>query len=295
MTRKKEKKMKTGIMWCPETSIDDAEEQLTAIRELGYDCIDFQSFAHTENIFFQGTVRQREKLFGRVRKAAENAGLEISQTHGPWRWPPEDSTPENRSERFEKMVMSLEGTAAVGCADMVIHPIMPFGDSRNPDPDRFMELNLVFFRALTEKAKAIGVTVDFENMPMPALTLASPRQILDFVKTIDSPFFRVCLDTGHCAVLKTDPGEAVRETGKKYLRVLHVHDNDGAGDLHWLPGTGVIDWNNFSAALQEIGFDGTFSLETDVGAGGLSPAEFREKRIELAKLARRLADPAIQE
>ncbi|MBP5631669.1 MAG: sugar phosphate isomerase/epimerase [Clostridia bacterium] len=281
--------MKTGIEWCPEKSVDNAEAELKEIRALGYDCVDFQSFCHTENIFFDGTVRDMEKLLKRVKIAAENAGIEISQTHGPWRWPPQDATEEDRSERFEKMVRSLEGTAMVGCADMVIHPVMPFGDNQNPDPERFMEINLEFFNRLTLKAREYGVTIDFENMPMPALTLASPRQILDFAKQIDSPYFRVCLDTGHCTMLKVDPGQAVREIGKQYLRVLHVHDNNGVSDLHWLPETGVIDWKNFSAALHEIGFDGVFSLETNVKPNGLEPEELLRKRQELSRTARRLA------
>lgn len=281
--------MKTGIEWCPEKSVDNAEAELKEIRALGYDCVDFQSFCHTENIFFDGTVRDMEKLLKRIKIAAENAGIEISQTHGPWRWPPQDATEEDRSERFEKMVRSLEGTAMVGCADMVIHPVMPFGDNQNPDPERFMEINLEFFNRLTLKAREYGVTIDFENMPMPALTLASPHQILDFAKQIDSPYFRVCLDTGHCTMLKVDPGQAVREIGKQYLRVLHVHDNNGVSDLHWLPETGVIDWKNFSAALHEIGFDGVFSLETNVKPNGLEPEELLRKRQELSRTARRLA------
>ena len=281
--------MRTGIEWCPEKSVDNAEAELKEIRALGYDCVDFQSFCHTENIFFDGTVRDMEKLLKRVKIAAENAGIVISQTHGPWRWPPQDETEADRSERFEKMTRSLEGTAIVGCADMVIHPVMPFGDNQNPDPERFMEINLEFFNRLTQKAREYGVTIDFENMPMPALTLASPRQILDFAKQIDSPYFRVCLDTGHCTMLKVDPGQAVREIGKQYLRVLHVHDNNGVSDLHWLPGTGVIDWKNFSAALHEIGFDGVFSLETNVKPNGLDPEELLRKRQELSKTARRLA------
>ena len=281
--------MKTGIEWCPEKSVDNAEAELKEIKALGYDCVDFQSFCHTENIFFDGTVRDMEKLLKRIKIAAENAGIEISQTHGPWRWPPQDATEEDRSERFEKMVRSLEGTAMVGCADMVIHPVMPFGDNQNPDPERFMEINLEFFNRLTLKAREYGVTIDFENMPMPALTLASPRQILDFAKQIDSPYFRVCLDTGHCTMLKVDPGQAVREIGKQYLRVLHVHDNNGVSDLHWLPETGVIDWKNFSAALHEIGFDGVFSLETNVKPNGLEPEELLRKRQELSRTARRLA------
>ena len=64
------------------------------------------------------------------------------------------------------------------------------------------------------------------------------------------------------------------------MKVLHVHDNDGERDRHWYPYGGVIDWNDFGAALREIGFDGTLSLESNVIPG-------RER--ELYEAARRLA------
>lgn len=280
--------MRTGIEWCPEDHVEEKARELYEIRELGYDCIDFQSFCHTENVFFgdQSDVSANLKL---VRDACADAGLTVSQTHGPWRWPPRDSTKEERDERFEKMVRSLYGTAELGCRDMVIHPIMPFGDWQDPYPEAFMEMNLEFFGRLTEEAKKAGVVIDFENMPMPALSLATPSQILDFVKTIDSPYFRVCLDTGHCAVTKNDPADAVRMIGREYLRVLHVHDNDGKGDFHWLPGTGVINWEEFSKALFDIGFEGVFSLETDVKSDGLDAAELMKRKKALADTAKRLA------
>lgn len=281
--------MRTGIQWCPEQDIESNLYQLYEIKELGYDCVDFQSFCHTENVFF-GEAREVDRLLRLVRDAASDAGITVSQTHGPWRWPPQDGTKEEREERFEKMTRSLYGTAALGCSDMVIHPIMPFGDYQNPHPNEFMEMNLDFFGRLTEEAKKAGVVIDFENMPMPALTLATPAQILDFVKEINSPNFRACLDTGHCAVLNVNPGDAVRMAGKEYLRVLHVHDNDGRSDFHWLPETGVIDWTDFSKALHEIGFEGVFSLETDVKRGDLTDEEYNKKRKELFTTAKRLAN-----
>ena len=85
---------------------------------------------------------------------------------------------------------------------------------------------------------------------------------LDFVRKINSPWLRICLDTGHCAVFGIQPADAVRMLGKDMLKTLHVHDNDGVQDRHWIPFTGVIDWVDFRHALQEIGFDGCLSIET---------------------------------
>lgn len=239
-------------------------EGLERMKELGYECIDHQGLVNTESPLFTASLAEFEATLTRLGRACADAGVEVSQAHGPWRWPPRDATAEDRAERLEKMLRAVHGTAALGCKNMVIHPIMPFGTKSDPEPERMWELNLDFMRKLADGGRECGVTVCFENMPFTALSMSSPEAVLRFVKELDHPFFKVCLDTGHCSVLGLSVGDAVRLIGKEYLAVLHVHDNDGIADRHWLPYTGVIDWDDFSDALAQIGFEGTVSLETQV-------------------------------
>ena len=99
----------------------------------------------------------------------------------------------------------------------------------------------------------------------------------------------MALGAGLCAIYGDSVGYAVRTIGKEYLSALHVHDNDGRGDNHWLPGQGVIDWSDFSKALGEIGFEGTVSLETAV-SGDVAVAARSEKQMALAALTRKIAE-----
>ena len=254
----------------------------------GYEALDYQDFCNTETPLFQCSEAEFEKRLKEERKQIEDAGLVISQTHGPWRWPPQDFTEEQRAERFEKMARSIRGNAILGCENFVIHPIMPFGDDKDPEPEKLWSMNYEFMGRLTEVAKEYGVVICFENMPMRALSLSRPSEILEFVKNINSDHFKMCLDTGHCAVFGESPAEAVRLIGKDILRVLHIHDNNGQGDLHWIPYTGVIDWTDFSAALQEIGFDGVASLECAVP--GRIPADIRDlAELSLCRMAYKIA------
>ena len=69
--------MRTGIEWCPESNIEEKVKELERIKRLGYDCIDFQSFCHTENVFF-GESREVSRLLKLVRDAAEENGLSVS-------------------------------------------------------------------------------------------------------------------------------------------------------------------------------------------------------------------------
>lgn len=263
-------------------------EGLARMKAHGYEALDYQNFADTETELFRVSEAEFERTLRAQRAAIEDAGIEITQTHGPWRWPPRDFTEEDRAERFEKMAKSIRGTAILGCRNFVIHPIMPFGDDRDPEPERLWDMNLAFMSRLVEVGRSCDVVINFENMPMTALSISRPEAILRFVKTVDSPFFKVCLDTGHCAVFGDSPAQAVRLIGKEYLATLHIHDNNGHNDLHWNPYTGVIDWDDFSAALREIGFEGAVSLET--AAPGHIPQDIREPFEQgLFHMARRIA------
>ena len=279
--------MKIGIYNSTYIGNYGLEKGAEKIRAHGYDCIDYQQLADTEGDLWKLDARGMEEQLRKERAVYEGAGLEISQTHGPWRWPPKDATPEDRAERFEKMSRAVEATAVLGAPYMVIHPIMPFGTGENPDPARFYEMNFEYMSRLAEKGRACGVVVCLENMPMPMLTLARPQEIADFVRKIDSPYFKMCLDTGHSMVCRTQPGAALRQT-KDVVRVLHVHDNDGRGDFHRIPYQGVIDWADFSAALREVEFAGSVSSET--GIGSKIPEVAREDmEIALAKIIRHIA------
>ncbi|MBQ7379429.1 MAG: sugar phosphate isomerase/epimerase [Clostridia bacterium] len=280
--------MKTGIVDSAYLYLGSHAAAFERMKQHGYDCTDYQGLVHTEDPLFALDAAGFERTLRGIRRDAENAGIEIYQAHGPWRWPPQDSTPEEREERFEKMSRSILGCQILGCPNFIIHPIMPFGDWQDPEPEKLWEMNLEFFSRLCEVAKAHDTTICFENMPMLALSLSTPEQILRFVKQIDSPYMRVCLDTGHCSVFGLSPADAVRLLGKEYLRALHVHDNDGRADRHMLPGEGVIDWDDFAKALAEIDCTCPVSIETQVS--GKTPADQRDAaERELANIAKRLA------
>ena len=256
--------MKIGIIAGVYTgNHEDFYNELCELRSYGYDCIDYQGFMNTETDLFRMSDAEFKAYLCRQRESAEQIGLTIHQTHGPWRWPICDVTEEDRAERFEKMAKAIRGTAFLGARYMVLHNIMPFGRV-DTDPDAVRAINQDFFARLCKIGEENGVIICLENMPFPEQVLARPADTVAFVRELNTPWLRVCLDVGHATKLGVPAGDAVRQIGKEYLAVMHVHDNDGTGDLHWQPFTGVTDWADFSAALVEIGFDGVLSLECGV-------------------------------
>lgn len=237
------------------------EQRYQKMKEMGFDYADYSIPGDLNG----RTEEEYEAAVLAEKAMADEAGVTIWQVHGPWRYPPHDETPELREERAVLMRRSIRLTALIGCKNWVIHPMMPFGPNDDFDTKQFWQINLDFFRALLPYAKEHGVTICFENMPMKHLSMSTTEKTLEFIHMIDDESFKLCLDTGHEAVFGNSIGDAVRLAGKD-LQVFHIHDNDGKGDRHWIPCTGVIDWKDFYKAVKEIGFDGVLSLETNFAA-----------------------------
>lgn len=278
--------MKIGIYHARYTRF--GEECYRKMKAHGFSCVDF-GMADTETPLYAASEEEFREMLLHEKQLAEEAGMEINQVHGPWRWPPRDRTPEDQTERMEKMKKSIRGTAILGCKNWVIHPIMPFDihDKGTENEPVTWEMNLAFMKELLAYAKEYDVTICLENMPMPEFSIGSPSEILKFVKQMNDEHFKICLDTGHVALYRdVTPGQAMRDMGSE-VRVLHVHDNNGWGDIHQFPYFGVIDWDDFMRALKECGFEGVFSLETAPGEG-LPDDIFEEMSRTLAKLAHRM-------
>ena len=283
--------MKTGIATC---TLDVngygrwKEDTYKKIKEHGYDCSDFD-IADTDSEIYTLPQEESDKILLHEKALAEEAGIEISQVHGPWRWPPRDYTKEDRAERLEKMQKSIRAASVVGCRNWVIHPIMPFGvdDLDTGDAQKTWDMNIEFMGELLKTAKEYGVTICLENMPMLRFSLSTPEQILKFVEAIDDENLKICLDTGHVSVFEElNLAEEVLRLNDK-IRVLHVHDNRNSIDLHMMPYHGIIDWEAFYKALAQIGFDGSLSLET-MPSKKLPTYIFEEMCISLAKITKEI-------
>ena len=283
--------MKIGIMSGAYIGRYGWDEGLAKMREHGYEAIDDQTFCNTDNNpIFTASESELEKMMAERRRKYEANGIEVSQVHGPWRFPIRDFTKADREERFEKMAKTIRGCAMLGCPNMVIHNLMPYGAS-DISKDVVWRINEDVMGRLAEVGREYGVVVNMENMPFRHQRLATCADLLAFVKQMNTEWIRICLDTGHAAVFGHSLADCVRLIGKEYLRTLHVHDNDGKHDRHWNPYQGVNDWAAFGAALHEIGFEGALSLETAaVLSADMSEADRDAAERALAATARSIIE-----
>ena len=231
------------------------ENRFKKMKEYGIDCVDFKLEAELEG----RTEEEFEKYILGIKAMMDEAGVTPTQAHGPFVWPIHDETEELRAKRMILMKRSIKCASLMGIKNWVIHPIVPFGTG-DFWSEEVWRINIEFFKELLPVAKQYGVTICLENMPWKNFPIATPEQSFKLIRIMNDDNFKFCLDTGHAEVCGISPADAVRYAGKD-LKALHVHDNDGKGDHHFVPGLGVIDWQAFIEALKEVEYDGVFSFE----------------------------------
>ena len=106
-------------------------------------------------------------------------------------------------------------------------------------------------------------TAEREEIYLALENITSELSVTDHLMVMldqyDSERIGVCLDLGH-SNLNEEPVRAIKRCGPR-LGTLHVHDNDGQWDAHFVPGRGNMDWDAIVSALRGEGYGGPFIYE----------------------------------
>lgn len=193
-------------------------------------------------------------LAGRVLDLAARNRLRIADVHG---FHGTDKTAITATlELYLAMnINRAEFARAVGAAAVVLHLPPPRGQA---GVDAVAE-SVATLRALRPAFEGFGVRAAVENLPWASHTPAFFDALL---AEFPPEYLGLCFDSGH-ALLAGQNDLLRRHAGR--IIVTHLHDNpgvsDGAGDKHWLPGRGKVDWPAVLGALKAGGYRGTVNLE----------------------------------
>ena len=168
---------------------------------------------------------------------AEKYGLIMEQTHLTCNHNGDLWFDDTRGDAVEETtIKELKEIAAIGIPVAVTH--LSYGPGYGPA----CPVGLDRLRRIGDAAGKLGVRVALENGPdIPHL-----RYALD---SIDHEYIGFCLDTGHNH-LHTPDTDYLALYGDRLIS-MHVHDNDGAGDLHMIPFDGTADWERLTAGMKK--------------------------------------------
>lgn len=87
-------------------------------------------------------------------------------------------------------------------------------------------------------------------------------EYIDYVfENLQSPYLKMCLDFGHTNSFTYKISQVVFAKYAPYLICLHIHDNFGTNDDHFLPFMGEIDFQRIALSLKKIGYNGPLTNE----------------------------------
>lgn len=240
------------------------------IKQAGITCVDYNIAKPKEEVGELDIT-----YYKKHQECAVKYGLKFSQVHAPI-FKYESGNLDKEEYIIGEMKKSIAICSLLGSRYLVVHPLeLAFEVGR----EREKEINLEYFGALAEEAIHKNIVICIENMPYRKDGRVWEGACSDADKTVEyieilneragEECFGACFDVGHANILGKNIKEEVRILGK-YLKVLHIHDNDGISDLHQLPygfsgyksGICTTDWSGFLLGLREIGFEGVLGFET---------------------------------
>lgn len=263
------------------------EDGFLQLKRAGFSCADFSlnsyllntSIYQSEmNAFFNQSVQALENYFAPHKQGAKKAGIVINQMHMPYPiYVPNGKKEINAYLWNEVAPKSMKIGAFLECPYIVIHGFkltryLGSEEEEWQQTERFLEY-------LAPMAKEMGMTICIENLyeSIGGHLVEGPccnvHKAVERIERINEKFqaeiLGFCFDTGHAKLVGID-FESFLTTLGSHLKVLHIHDNDGVGDLHQLPftftqtreNTASTDWNGFIKGLQNIKFDKVLSFET---------------------------------
>lgn len=262
-------------------------EGFKMLKRTGFSCCDFSLngylinkdiYQDNLNRFFDRSVEELLDYFKAHKEAAAIAGITINQMHMPYpTYVPGGSDELNEYLWHQVAPKSMEICHFLECPYIVIHgfKLVRYLGSEEAE----WQETAKFIDSIAPMAKKYGITICMENLyngigghmvEGPGCDVRKAVERIDYFNDkYGAEVLGFCFDTGHANLVGIDFEKFITTLGHR-LKVLHIHDNDGIGDLHQIPftftktreNTTSTDWEGFIRGLQKIHFDKVLSFET---------------------------------
>jgi sugar phosphate isomerase/epimerase len=233
-------------------TIDDV---FTYCARLGYDAVEIAPFTLAKYVT---DIPAAERA--RIRASAARAGIAVSgihwvlaQTEGLFLTSPEGSTRERTAKYFCDLV---DFCADLGGLSIIVGSPKQRSLLPGVAPAQAWSWATEVFRPSVEVAERRGVTICFEPLPREDTDfINTAAEAIRFAWELRSPHFKVILDVRAMSHEAKPVPQIIRESRGEFAYV-HANDRNLKG-----PGFGDVDFKPIAAALKEVGYEGTVSVE----------------------------------
>jgi sugar phosphate isomerase/epimerase len=209
---------------------------------------------------------------GEYRKHAADAGITVLQGHLDL-----EANILNRAH-VEGLKVWLELFNAIGIKNCVLH----YEKSPAGAPHLLLEKRGDVLLELKKVIAGTDMRLCLENL----FRDRDCKTLLGLIKYAGEENMGICLDTGHLNLAGGDPSAFVAEAGP-LLHALHIADNEGYYDQHFIPyfGRSAIPWAAFMRTLGSSGYQGLFNFEIPGTTGNVPLEVLRLKLAYVRSLA----------
>lgn len=194
-----------------------------------------------------------------LRQALVATGQQVHSVHSEFgvNWDLAAAEEAARREAVANHATVIKAAAELGVRHVVIHPGTEISPGE-PVADQLQRAEQSFRELIPLTAEA-DLLIAVENLPPDQLG-SSLGQIQMLLDSLDPKVVGYCCDTGHAQLGEDSPASYIRALGDRLIGI-HWQDNYGTNDDHLFPGLGCIDWEDFFAALGEVGYELPVTVE----------------------------------
>ncbi len=218
-------------------------------REVGFDVV-------------QAPTEPDEHKAEEIKKAADGAGIRIDSVMNMdhWKYPLSSGDLEVVERSLAGMRTSLHNAKLWGADVVLLVPAVVNAQTSYRDAWTRSQKEIRKLIPLAEELKIVIAIEEVWNK-----FLLSPLEMARYIDEFQSPWIQAWFDVGN-VVLYGYPQDWIRTLGKRIVKV-HLKDFKRKQDGYaWVNlGDGDVDWTAVRAALAEIGYAGSATVELDPG------------------------------
>ena len=208
------------------------------------------------NDFFEPDVLDDEKKVDELVNAYKQYELPTMSTlHGAFY----DVIPFSKDKKIkdisvQRIKQSIDVARKLGVTAVIFHTnYNPFLNT-NQYKMMWLEENEKFWSEILESNKDLNIYLENMFDTSPELLKSLSEKLTCYEN------YGVCLDYGHAAISQVEPKEWISDLGK-YVKHIHINDNDLISDLHLSWGEGKVDRNIFYDGYRKYMSEVTVLIE----------------------------------
>jgi sugar phosphate isomerase/epimerase len=237
----------------------DVLEILAPIKEAGYDVVEIWAGPQKWGEYTHFNW-QKEYRVHALSVCLKVLGLKVSSLHAPFSDTLDISNPNELRRQFavNETLRSLEVLKYLGGEYLVVHPAS--NDSSLRDRDLHFKQSRKSLEEITLCLQDLGLKMAVENQ-LPHILGGDAQTLLALIDGLPPSQVGICFDTSHANMYYGQSVDTTYRALAHRVFTLHLSDNYGRADDHFVIGDGNVNWHALGDAFKEKNFNGVFMME----------------------------------